>query len=150
MTKNNKTRHMGNFWRVKRVLKISSFEINEIAESRRKEKARQLGEFTGMALDLSVGANIWSIMSITSRTTLDTPRPFARVHARARAEEHAKKVLLAEHVHRDWAVNTSNDEQRPESSMNRGINLSTKPNCCSKYSPSLMPSTLNRESVSRN
>ena len=99
-------------------------------------------------MDLLDGANIWSIMSITSRTTLDTPRPFARVHARA--EEHAKKVLLAEHVHRDWAVNTSNDEQRPESSMNRGIDLSTKPNCRSKYSLSLMPSTLNQEPVSRN
>lgn len=85
------------------------------------------GEFGGVALDLLDGANIWSIMSITSRTTLDTPRPFARVHARA--EEHAKKVLLAEHVHRDWPVNTSNDEQRPESSMNHGIDLSTKPNC---------------------
>lgn len=64
---------------------------------------------------------IWSIMSITSRTmheTLDT--------LRSRARQRTRQVLLAEHVHRDWAVNTS--KEPPESSMNRGIDLSTNPN----------------------
>lgn len=64
---------------------------------------------------------IWSIMSITSRTILETLDTL-----RSRARQRTRQVLLAEHVHRDWAVNTS--KEPPESSMNRGIDLSTNPN----------------------
>lgn len=64
---------------------------------------------------------IWSIMSITSRTMLETLDTL-----RSRARQRTRQVLLAEHVHRDWAVNTS--KEPPESSMNRGIDLSTNPN----------------------
>ena len=61
---------------------------------------------------------------------------------RSRARQRTRQVLLAEHVHRDWAVNTS--KEPPESSMNRGIDLSTNPNCRLKYSEGF--DALDRES----
>lgn len=62
------------------------------------EKFRRKGEKRGR------GHDIWSIMSITSRTTLETLDTL-----RSRARQRTRQVLLAEHVHRDWAVNTSKE-----------------------------------------
>lgn len=56
-------------------------------------------------------ANIWSIMSITLRMTLDASRRFYDVCAYTRATAHqareTRHVFLVEHVHRDWPVNIS-------------------------------------------
>lgn len=76
-------------------------------------------------------ANIWSIMSITSRMTLDASRPFT--YACVHTSSHTKRARETHHTF-SWLnmgivtgqLTSLDDAKHPESSMNYEINPTTQ------------------------